>query len=139
MLPRMSVGGIPIMSNSQNSSTTQLSHCEATPCFPRARFIFKSLVNDCDCEISRRYLYSICSCAVRAFIKEPASSFSSRFSSPSSFDLLISSFDILSSLCDSLLKCFEYLWVALLLQSAPLTYSANSNVNESSSSIFCCS
>ena len=91
MLLGMALGGIPIMSNSHIISTTQISHCEAPPCFLTARFLFKSLENDCECEISRHYISSICSCEVRALIKEPASSLSSRFSSPSSFDLLGSS------------------------------------------------
>ena len=119
-------------------STTKLSHWEAPPCFPTARFLFKSLENDCDCEISRQYLSSICSCEVRALIKGPASLFSSWSSSPGSFDLLSSSFDLLSRLCAICLKCLAFLWAALLLRLASLTSSAKSNVNESISSIFCC-
>ena len=121
------------------SSTTQISHCEAPPCFPTSRFLFKSLENDCDCEISRKYLSSICSCEVRALIKEKDSLFSSQFISPSSFDLLSIYFDLLSRLCASCLKCLACLWSALLLQSASLTYSANYNVNESISFILWCS
>ena len=121
------------------SSTTQLSHCEAPPCFPTSCFLFKSQENDCDCEISRQYLSSIFSCEVRAMIKEPYSSFSSRFSSPSSFDHLSRSFDLLSRLCASCLKCLAWLWATLLLRLTSQNFSSNSNVNESISSIFYCS
>ena len=127
------------MINSHMISTTKLSHCEVPPCFLTARFPFKSLENDCDCEISRHYLSSIFSCKVRALIKELDSPFSSRFSSPSSFDILRSSFGLLICLCASCLKCLAFLWEALILRSASLTSSANSNVNESISYIFCCS
>ena len=127
------------MSNSQTISTTKLYHCEAAPCFLTARFPFKSLENNCNCEISRQYFYSICYCSKRALIKEPDSSFRYRLSSPSSFDPLRSSFDLLRHLCASCLKYLTCLWEALLLRSASLTSSANSNVNYSRSSIFCCS
>ena len=67
------------MSNLHMSSTTRLSHCEELPFFLTARFLFKSLEKNCDCEISRQYLFSICSCEVRALIKEPDSSISIQF------------------------------------------------------------
>ena len=125
------------MRNSQMNSNSQLSYFEAPPYFSTARFLFNFLENDCECEISRQYLCSICYCEVRAFIKEPASSFISRFSSPSSFDLLRSSFNLLSSFFDLLirirassLKCLTCLWVDLLLRLVSLTSSANSNVDE---------
>ena len=120
-------------------STTQLYHCEEPPFFPTARFLFKYPENDCDCEISRQYLSSMCSCKVRALIKEPDSSFSSWFSSPSSFDLLSSSFNLLIHLYANCLKCLACLWESLLLRLASLTSSVNSNVNESISSMFWCS
>ena len=139
MLQGMAVELIPIISDSYTISTTQLSHCEAPPCFPTACFLFKFLENYCDCEISRQYLSSIFSCAVRALVKEPASLFSSRLYSPSSLNLLRSSFYLFSRLCAICLKCLACLWAALLLQLVSLASSAKLNVNESSSYIFCCS
>ena len=139
MMLGISVRGKTITSKSQKRSTTQLSHFEEPPCFTTSRFLFKSMVNNCNCEISRRRLSSIFSCAVIALIKEPDSFFRSQFSSPSSFEFLSSSFDLLSRLCANYLNRLAVLWEALLLRSASLTYSANSNVNDSISSIFCCS